>query len=140
MSRVTVLVVDDDPDQHTLCGVFLEHSGFAVLHAFDGQEGVEMARAHQPALVLMDVRMPRMDGITARRALAADPATAHIPVVALSADVLTWPEARVVEEGFAGYLPKPCNLERISGLIERLTRASAAQGCAAAGPGAMMAV
>ena len=131
MSRVTVLVVDDDPDQHTLCGVFLEHSGIAVLHAFDGQEGVEMARAHQPSVVLMDVRMPRMDGITARRALAADPATARIPVVALSADVLTWPERRVLAEGFAGWLPKPCSLDRISTLIERLARARTPQGRAA---------
>lgn len=135
MSRVTVLVIDDDPDQHTLCGVFLEHSGYTVLHAFDGQEGVERARAHQPSLVLMDIRMPRMDGITARRALAADPATAHIPVVAVSADVLTWPEGSVMQEGFAGYLPKPCNLERIAALVARLGRADAAPGVVA-GPGA----
>lgn len=135
MSRLTVLVVDDDPDQHNLCGVFLEHSGFTVLHAFDGQEGVEMARAHGPALVLMDVRMPRMDGIEARRALAADPATAHIPVVALSADVLTWPERRVLREGFAAHLPKPCGLERIAAVVGRLTRAEGAPRMYAAGTG-----
>jgi two-component system cell cycle response regulator DivK len=139
MSRVTVLVVDDDPDQHTLCGLLLEHSGHAVLHAFDGLEGVEMARAHRPSLVLMDIRMPRMDGIAARRALAADAATAHIPVVAVTADVLTWPEPSVLREGFAAHLPKPCNLERITALVVRLTRPDASRGMMA-GPGAMMAV
>ncbi|HEX5872324.1 MAG TPA: response regulator [Longimicrobium sp.] len=122
MSRSTVLIVDDDPDQHTLCGVFLEHAGYHVLHAFDGQEGVEMARDRQPDLVLMDIRMRRMDGVAARRALAEDPATATIPVVAVSADVLTWPERRVMAEGFAGHIAKPCNLERIGGLVHLLTR------------------
>ncbi|HEX2207307.1 MAG TPA: response regulator [Longimicrobium sp.] len=122
MARITVLIVDDDPDQHTVCGVFLEHSGYHVLHAFDGQEGVEMARDQQPDLVLMDIRMRRMDGVAARRALAGDPVTGRIPVVAVSADVLTWPERRVLAEGFAGYVAKPCNLERIRGLVGLLTR------------------
>lgn len=117
----TVLIVDDDPDQHTVCGVFLEHSGYHVLHAFDGEEGVEMARDRQPDLVLMDIRMRRMDGVAARRALADDPATAAIPVVAVSADVLTWPERRVMAEGFAGHIAKPCNLERIGVLVQMLT-------------------
>jgi CheY-like chemotaxis protein len=120
MARSTVLIVDDDPDQHTMCGVFLEHSGYRVLHAFDGQEGVEIARAQQPDLVLMDIRMRRMDGVAARRALADDPSTSAIPVVAVSADVLTWPERRVLDEGFAGHIPKPCNLQRIGSLVRLL--------------------
>ncbi|WP_420130083.1 response regulator [Longimicrobium sp.] len=122
MARSTVLIVDDDPDQHTVCGVFLEHSGYRVLHAFDGQEGVQIAREEQPDLVLMDIRMRRMDGVAARRALAADPSTAAIPVVAVSADVLTWPERRVLDEGFAGHISKPCNLHRIGGLVRALIR------------------
>ena len=99
MAHSTVLIVDDDPDQHTVCGTFLEHSGYRVLHAFDGQEGVEIARDRRPDLVLMDIRMPRLDGIAARQALDDDPATAETPVVALSADVMTWPEQRVMREG-----------------------------------------
>jgi two-component system cell cycle response regulator DivK len=122
MARISVLIVDDDPDQHTVCGVFLEHAGYRVLHAFDGQEGVEIARAEQPELVLMDIRMRRMDGVAARRALADDPATCGIPVVAVSADVLTWPERRVLEEGFAGHVPKPCNLRRMGVLVQGLAR------------------
>jgi two-component system, cell cycle response regulator DivK len=121
MNRISILIVDDDPDQHTVCGVFLEHAGYDVLHAFDGQEGVEMARLHQPDLVLMDIRMHRMDGVAARRALADDVATAAIPVIAVSADVLTWPEPRVLAEGFAAHLPKPCNLNRVGGMVQRFT-------------------
>jgi two-component system cell cycle response regulator DivK len=139
MSRMNILIVDDDADQHTVCGVFLEHAGYTVLHAFDGLEGVEMAREHRPALVLMDIRMPRMDGIQARRALSAEPATAGIPVVAVSADVLTWPERRVMQEGFAAHLPKPCNLDRISALVARLARRDAAADFVV-GPGSAVAV
>lgn len=122
MDRISILIVDDDPDQHTVCGLFLEHAGYEVLHAFDGHEGVEMARLHQPDLVLMDIRMRRMDGVAARRALADDPGTAAIPVVAVSADVLTWPEPRVLAEGFAAHLPKPCNLNRVGVVVKRFTR------------------
>ena len=128
MARICVLIVDDDPDQHTVCGVFLEHAGYEVLHAFDGQEGVEMARAHQPDLVLMDIRMRRMDGVTARRALADDPVTSGIPVVAVSADVMTWPERRVLDEGFAGHVTKPCNLRRMGMLVPQLARRAADPG------------
>ena len=120
MARISVLIVDDDPDQHTLCGVFLEHAGYRVLHAFDGQEGVQIAREQRPDLVLMDIRMARMDGVAARRALADDPATSEIPVVAVSADVLTWPERAVLDEGFAAHVTKPCNLRRIGALVHRL--------------------
>ena len=122
MVPISVLIVDDDPDQHTVCGVFLEHAGYRVLHAFDGQEGVEIARAEQPELVLMDIRMRRMDGVAARRALAEDPVTSGIPVVAVSADVLTWPEQRVLHEGFAGHITKPCNLRRMGVLVQGLAR------------------
>ena len=126
MARASVLIVDDDPDHHAVCGVYLEHAGYAVLHAFDGEEGVLLARAHVPGLVMMDIRMPRLDGIAARRLLAGDPATAAIPVVAVSADLVTWPEPRVLQEGFAGHLPKPCNLRGVGAVVERLARRDAA--------------
>ena len=132
MARISVLIVDDDPDQHTVCGVFLEHAGCRVLHAFDGQEGVQLARAEQPDLVLMDIRMGRMDGVAARRALAADAATRAIPVVAVSADVLTWPEQRVLQEGFAAHVAKPCNLRRMGVLVHRLARRGVDHGYLAA--------
>lgn len=120
MPAPTVLIVDDDPDQQTVCAVLLQHAGYQVLQASDGLEGVRVARQSRPDVVLMDVRMPLMDGITARRHLSALPETRDIPVVALTADVLKWPEARALAEGFSALLPKPCNLERILAVVRRL--------------------
>lgn len=128
MSSVTVLIVDDDPDHHAVCGVFLEHAGYRVLHARDGAEGVRMARAEQPGVVLMDVRMPGMDGVTARRLLAADPATARIPVAAVTADVMVWPRDRALAEGFDGHMDKPCSLLEMGRLVHRLAAQSAESG------------
>ncbi len=128
MPPVTVLVVDDDPDHQTVCGVLLQHAGYRVLQARDGAEGVRMARDSRPDVVLMDMRMPRMDGIAARRELAESPETSGIPVVALTADVLKWPEARLLEEGFSALLPKPCNLHRILTVVRRLAPAPSSQG------------
>ncbi|HEU0014815.1 MAG TPA: response regulator [Longimicrobium sp.] len=114
----TILVVDDDADQHHLCGLLLEHAGYRVLHADDGVEGVALAAAEQPDLVMMDIRMRRMDGVSARRALAADPLTADIPVVALTADLMQWPAARLLEEGFAAHLAKPCDLRVLLRVVQ----------------------
>jgi two-component system cell cycle response regulator DivK len=128
----TVLIVDDDPDQHVLCGLYLEHSGYVVLHAHDGREGYETARSRQPSLILMDLRMPRLDGASAFRLLAADDDTRAIPVVALSADVLEWSETRALREGFAGHIAKPCDLRRIRDLVQRLIGPGEPAGMAAA--------
>lgn len=120
MAPKTVLIVDDDPDQHVLCGLYLEHAGYAVLHAHDGREALDVARASRPSLILMDLRMPRMDGASAFRSLARDEGTRAIPVVALSADVLEWSETRALREGFAGHLAKPCDLRRIREVVHAL--------------------
>jgi two-component system cell cycle response regulator DivK len=123
---VTVLIVDDDADHHAVCGVFLQHCGHRVLHARDGAEGVSMTRLHQPDVVLMDVRMPLLDGVSARRMLAADPATARIPVAAVTADVMVWPEERALQEGFDAHLEKPCSLLRMAAMVNRLAARPAA--------------
>ena len=120
MAPKTVLIVDDDPDQHVLCGLYLEHAGYSVLHAHDGWEGLDLARTRLPSLILMDLRMPRMDGASALHALAHDQATRAIPVLALSADVLEWSETRALREGFAGHLAKPCDLRAIRDAVQRL--------------------
>lgn len=120
MAAKTVLIVDDDPDQHILAGLYLEHAGYGVLHARDGREGFELARAARPSLVLMDFRMPEMDGVASFRLLAAQPETREIPVVAVTADVLSWPESRSLREGFAGHISKPCDLARIRDVVSRV--------------------
>ena len=138
---VRLAVVDDDPMVRAALGMMLGgDSGLVVVaEAGDGEEALRVVPASDADVVLMDIRMPRMDGIAARRQMAADPALASIPVVALSADVLTWPETRVLQEGFAAHLPKPCNLNRISALVAGLARREAPSGLAA-GMGPALAV
>ena len=120
MSAKTVLIVDDDPDQHVLAGLYLEHAGYSVLHAHDGREGYEAARTGRPSLILMDLRMPSLDGAAAFRLLRTDEDTRQIPVVAVTADVLGWSESRSLREGFAGHVAKPCDLSRMTALVREL--------------------
>lgn len=120
MAAKSVLIVDDDPDQHVLAGMYLEHAGYRVLHAHDGRQALDTARHARPSVVLMDIRMPELDGAMAFRILSEDPVTRAIPVVAVTADVVSWPESRSLREGFAGHLTKPCDLRRIRDMVQRV--------------------
>lgn len=83
-AETTVLVVEDDPTVAHIYSLSLERAGYRVVVARDGVEGVEVAGRESPDLIFLDIRMPRMDGVGALRALAGDPATKDIPVVMLS--------------------------------------------------------
>jgi CheY-like chemotaxis protein len=120
MKAKSVLIVDDDPDQHVLAGMYLGHAGYVVLHARDGREGYQAAREARPSLILMDIRMPSLDGEQAFRLLRGDERTRRIPVVAVTADVAAWPESRSLREGFAGHVAKPCDLARIREVVARI--------------------
>lgn len=102
-----ILVVDDDARNLRLAAAALEQAGYEVFSAEGGAEGIEAARAHAPDLVLMDVQMPGTDGITALRRLRAEPSTATLKVVALTALAMKGDAERLIGEGFDGYLEKP---------------------------------
>jgi CheY-like chemotaxis protein len=82
---VTVLTIEDHPDIRRLIRMTLEFKGYRVLEAGSGEAGIALARTEKPALILLDVTMPGMDGLTASRTFAADPVLGRIPVVMLSA-------------------------------------------------------
>jgi len=103
----TILLVEDHEDNRIVYRTILEHYGYTVLLAGDGAEGVRLAREARPDLVLMDVSIPVMDGWEATSVLKADPATAAIPVIALTAHALAADRARAEEVGCDGYLAKP---------------------------------
>lgn len=107
MSR-TILLADDHEDNRLALLTVLAREGYRTLGAANGQEAVELCREHLPDLVLMDLAMPVMDGRTALRLLKADPHTAHIPVIVLTAMALSVDRDRMVAEGFAELLTKPC--------------------------------
>jgi CheY-like chemotaxis protein len=108
-----VLVADDHADTRELWAVVLRHHGFIVDEARDGAEAVRKAIARQPALVLMDVWMPVIDGLTATAQLKADPRTAGIPVLALSAQCTTPGPTEVRAAGADEFLEKPCDLDAL---------------------------
>jgi two-component system cell cycle response regulator DivK len=117
-----ILVVDDDPFNLKLALTVLAQAGHEVLTAGGGEAGVAAAQAHAPDLVLMDVQMPGMDGLAALRRLRADPRTATLKVVALTALAMKGDCERMIQEGFDGYLEKPIRykefLASIAALLE----------------------
>jgi len=102
-----ILVVDDDARNLRLVITALEQAGHDVLTAEGGAEGVAVALANAPDLVLMDVQMPGMDGIAALRRLRAEPRTAALKVAAFTALAMKGDAERLIDEGFDGYLEKP---------------------------------
>jgi two-component system cell cycle response regulator DivK len=109
MTRKTVLVVEDDPQQRDIVVTFLRHHGYAVLEAANGAAGVDAVSHHRPDMVLMDARLPVMDGWTATARLKADPGVAAIPVVILTAAALEEDRRRSARAGCDAYLAKPCD-------------------------------
>ena len=102
-----VLVIEDNPANMTLATFLLQSAGHSVLAATDAETGLTLARSEQPDLVLMDIQLPRMDGLEATGLLKADPATRDIPVVALTALAMKGDEARIRAAGCDGYIAKP---------------------------------
>lgn len=118
MTKTILLVDDHEGNRHGFAAVF-SRAGYHVLQAADGAAGVHTAQEHHPDAILMDIGMPGMDGVQAAKVLKADPATASIPIIALTGQALirSWPELR--QAGFAGYLTKPCEPDRIRAEVER---------------------
>ncbi|MCK6625249.1 MAG: response regulator [Anaerolineae bacterium] len=113
----TILCVDDEPTQLMLLRLALTRAGFRVLEASDGQTGVEMSTEHQPALIIMDLMMPGMDGATAIWHLKQNQATQHIPILVLSAYIKGDQAKRALEAGAAELVSKSLIL---TDLIEKV--------------------
>jgi CheY-like chemotaxis protein len=106
-TSVTVLVVDDDRDARHIFQLALEYAGHTVLIAHDGAEGVELAERHEPDVILMDVMMPRVDGVTALQAIRAATATKGTPVIAITALASPSDLETLRPAGFSELLLKP---------------------------------
>ncbi len=118
MTRATILVIEDNDLNMMLTTDLLEIAGYSVLQAFDAETGIETAREKLPDLILMDLALPRIDGLTAVRLLKADPATSHIPVVALTAHAMLGDERKALDAGCTGYIAKPIDANRFPAKIE----------------------
>jgi len=106
MGRV-ILIVEDDPKNLKLIRDLLQIRGYTTLEATDGKQGVDMARAKMPDLILMDIQMPVMDGFEAISILKADPVTKNIPTIALTALAMQGDREKCMEAGSNDYITKP---------------------------------
>ena len=113
-----VLIVDDNARNRKLAGDVLRVAGFRTLEAANAAEAIALATEHQPDVVLMDLRLPDADGAEAARTLAADPRTARIPVVAMTALPLDDGDAWLSESGFAGSIAKPIYIDEFPRLVQ----------------------
>ena len=115
---VTLLYVEDNPANLTLVEEIVRYCPqLQLLTATDGRLGVEMARTHLPQLILMDINLPHVNGTDALKLLRADPRTAHIPVIALTANAMPGDVERSMALGFYRYLTKPINLDEFTEAI-----------------------
>jgi CheY-like chemotaxis protein len=112
-----ILYVEDNDDNVYMLKNRLSRAGFTVVIATDGAHGIAMATSEQPDLVLMDLTLPDMDGWEATRRIKADPATRHIPVVALTAHAMTGDKEKALAAGCDDFDTKPVDLPRLIGKI-----------------------
>ncbi len=105
-----ILIVEDNEKNMKLVRDILQAKGYQTLEAGTAEEGIELAIANKPDLVLMDIQLPGMNGIEALKVLRAETSTAQIPVVAITASVMQQDKKEVVDSGFDGFIEKPINL------------------------------
>ena len=116
----TILIVEDNPTNMKLSTFVLESADYTVITATDAEIGLTLARESHPDLILMDIQLPGMDGITAMKQLKAAPHTAKIPVIAITASAMTNNRTAMLAEGFDGYQTKPITLKDFLAEVERV--------------------
>jgi len=112
-----VLIADDDPDILSLVSLRLKKAGFGVVTAADGEEALRAVREHRPELAIVDVRMPKMDGLELIRRIRADEQSGDIPVIALSARVRDANRAEGFDAGADEYVTKPFSPKQLVDLV-----------------------
>ena len=126
MAGELILVVEDNEKNRKLVRDLLTVKGYQLLEVETGEDAVRVARERHPALVLMDIQLPGIDGIEALRRLRADPETAAIPVLAVTASAMTHDRQKIVAAGFDGYQAKPISvrpfLELVREVLDRPAR------------------
>lgn len=120
MARGSILVVDDNPDNLKLMLAILSPLAYELRTASDGIEALALAASFEPDLLLLDLQLPGIDGLTVARTLKADPARRHIPIVAVTAYAMKGDEAKARAAGCDGYLTKPVDKRVLRNLVATL--------------------
>ncbi len=111
MANELILIVEDNEKNRKLVRDVLQHKGYQTAEAETAEEGIRLAQQSSPALILMDIQLPGMNGMEALRRLRADPKTKKIPVIAVTASAMTHDRAKIMATGFDGYQSKPINVK-----------------------------
>jgi two-component system, cell cycle response regulator DivK len=120
MAGELILIVEDNERNRKLVRDVLQHRGYRTLESESAEEGIALARQHRPALILMDIQLPGMNGIAALGRLREDPATRAIPVMAVTASAMTHDRQKIMAAGFDAYESKPIQLRSFLATVERL--------------------
>ena len=120
MSRI--LIVEDNDKNLKLVRDVLQAKGYTTLEAGTAEDGLAIARDEAPDLILMDIQLPGMSGIEALKALRADPATAALPVVAITASVMQQDRQEIMRAGFDAFIEKPINLRGLLDTVQKALR------------------
>ena len=115
----TILIVEDEPRNLKLLRDLLHRFGYETMEATDGEQGVELAKAKIPNLILMDIMMPKMDGLEATRIIKADTNTKHIPIIALTSYAMKGDGERTIDAGCDGYIAKPVDIQEVLKAVEQ---------------------
>lgn len=118
MANKSILIVEDNPMNLKLIRDVLQIEGYETLEAETGETGVELARERHPAVILMDVNLPQMDGREAMETLKADASTRQIPIIAVTSLAMKGDRERLLAAGFDGYISKPIDIKELPRLVE----------------------
>jgi two-component system, cell cycle response regulator DivK len=124
MDGEPVLIVDDNPVNLKLARVLLAGAGYEVRTAGDAEEALEVLKSYTPRVILMDIQLPGMDGLTLTRHLKGDPATREITVIALTAYAMKGDDEKALASGCAGYIIKPLDTRTFTDDIARILAAA----------------
>jgi CheY-like chemotaxis protein len=119
-----ILIVEDNAENRDALSRRLERRGYSIIVAMDGRAGVTMTQQERPDMILMDLNLPDVDGWEATRMIKADPQTATIPIIALTAHAISGDQERALQAGCDAYHSKPVEFARLLGQIEELLGAA----------------
>ena len=120
MANELILIVEDNPKNLKLVRDSLQVKGYQTIETETGEEGVRLARERRPALILMDIQLPGINGVEALRQLRADPVTSAIPVLAVTASVMTDDRTRIMAAGFDGFHGKPISVRQLLATVREI--------------------
>jgi two-component system cell cycle response regulator DivK len=125
MADELILIIEDNEKNRKLCRDVLQVKGYKTIESETAEVGLKLALEQSPALILMDIQLPGMDGITAMKQLKADPNTQNIPIIAITASAMTNNRTSMLAEGFDGYQTKPISLKDFLAEVQRVLAAGA---------------